>query len=96
MAALTTRQSKMTKEERDLQERILNKYRREGLIPTMIKIKSETGAAMGTIAAFMTGNSANEPIRAYIKDRLTKNLEPLPDDVVTLFTVWEKDKPDQD
>lgn len=82
----------MTREDRLLQAATLNKYRTEGIIPTMQTIRTETGMSITTIATFMSGNSANEAVRTYLRDRLTKNLVPLPKDVLTLFAVWEKDK----
>lgn len=82
----------MTEKEMRLQESVLKKYRTSGLIPSAIEVRKATSISTNTVYAFMEGCSANETLRSFIKDRLTKNLEPLPDDVVMLFAVWEKDR----
>lgn len=86
----------MTKEDRLLQAEVCSKYRDEGIIPTMQKIKLETGISLTTIATFMAGNSANEAIRSYLKVRFEKNLKPVPKDVTKLLAIWERDRTTED
>lgn len=81
----------MTTDDMKYQAVVLSKYRAEGIIPTLQKIRTETGISITTIATFLHGNSANEPIRKYLKLRFEKNFDPLPEDIQQLFAIWDKD-----
>lgn len=86
----------MTPEDRKFQATVLSKYRGEGTIPAMQKVSTETGISISTIATFMHGNSANETIRSYLRIRFEKNLKPIPEDILKLFAIWDKDAETED
>lgn len=88
--------SKMTKEERQRQEDIILKYKGLGIIPTMQKIKQETGVSITTIATFNSGNSANKAIRDYLRVRFKANKLDQEPDILELYDIWERDKEAED
>lgn len=85
-------QTKMTPDDRKFQELVLTKYRESGIVPIMNTIKQETGISHTTIAYFMHGNASTAKLRDYLRVRFTKNLKPLPEDVIKLLAIWDNDK----
>jgi|SRR5688572_1104656 len=81
---------KMTETERTFQEETLVKYRENDIVPSIQQIARKTTTAVNTVVSFMHGNSTNEKIRAYIKDRVGKNLRPIPEDLKQLFAIWDR------
>lgn len=81
--------TQLTTEERDLQSEIMERYRKDGIVPTIPVIAKDTRVSYTTINKFMSGNSWHRAIRDYIAIRLRKNLKPMPPDVENLLEIWD-------
>lgn len=80
-----------TKEERMFQKETLGKYRRNNTIPSVQTVAMRAAVHPNTVSYFMRGNSFNVLVRDYIRLVITKNLRPIPDDLATLFAIWDRD-----
>lgn len=83
--------SKMTAEDRKKQAATIQKYRDLDIIPAMMKVKTETGVSLTTIATFNNGNSANKAIRDYYRTRFDKNKVSQEPDILELLAIWDND-----
>lgn len=90
---IPTTTTKMTKEDRAYQKATLAKYRGStGVVPSLQDISLWSGTSVGTASKFVSGNSPSKEIRALIRLRAKKNLDPIPDDLLKLFDIWDRDE----
>lgn len=81
--------TQLTTQERQFQVDVMEKYRKDGIVPDVPTIARETQLSYTTIHKFMNGNSWHKKIRAYLAPRFPKNLNPLPEDVIQLLDIWK-------